>query len=204
MTHALKTGNGIRWDLLRDVIFLKIANWITPLTHDYSGWERKNRILRKCGLSIGENVAIDRGFFFLHGHGNNITIGDYSAIGLNCKMYSFNSVSIGGFCMFASDVTLSNGFHDADSLEPSSTPLVIGDGCWVGTGAKIVAKDPKGLTIGSHAVIGAGSLVINDVPPLAIVAGVPAKVLRYRELPDKVWHLGNTWFNPRALEVVKE
>jgi len=54
--------------------------------------------------------------------------------------------------------------------------LVIGDDVWIGFGAKVLGE----VSIGSGAVIGAGSLVIRDVEPYAVVAGVPAKTLRYR------------------------
>ena len=69
-------------------------------------------------------------------------------------------------------------------------------------GAKIVGAT---LDIGNNAVISARELVISDVPPNAIVAGVPAKVVGYRTWPDKVWHLGDTWFCPRTFkEVINE
>lgn len=52
--------------------------------------------------------------------------------------------------------------------------------------------------------IAAGAVVINDVPTRAIVAGVPAKVIGYRELPEKVWHLGDIWFSPFTFELIEE
>ena len=56
---------------------------------------------------------------------------------------------------------------------PSVAPVVIGDRVWVGTRAIIL----KGVTIGDGAVVAAGAVVNKDVPPHAVVAGIPAKVV---------------------------
>lgn len=46
--------------------------------------------------------------------------------------------------------------------------------------------------------------MINDIPDNAIAVGVPAKVIKYRELPEKVWHIGNDYFCPKTFQIVKE
>ena len=61
-------------------------------------------------------------------------------------------------------------------------PVTIGHDCWIGSGARIMG----GVSIGTGAVVAAGAVVTHDVPPYAIVAGVPAKVLRYRFEPETV------------------
>ena len=63
---------------------------------------------------------------------------------------------------------IDQGYYDA--------PIVVEDDVWIGFGAIILA----GVTIGRGAIIGAGSVVNKDVPPYAIVGGVPAKVLKMR------------------------
>lgn len=180
-----------------------IANLLTPSTHNYKKWDDKNCFLRKAGINIGKNVAIDRGFFCLDSCEENIKIDDYSAIGINTKIWAFNKVYIGKFCMFAGEVNISNGGHDTTTLEPYSSEIQIGNGAWIGHRVTIVSKQ-AGLTIGNNAIVGAGSLILNDVPENAIVAGVPARVIRYRELPEKVWHIGNEYFCPKTFQIVKE
>ena len=54
----------------------------------------------------------------------------------------------------------------------------IGNNVWIGMNATIM----KGVVIGDYAIVGASALVTKDVPPYAIVAGIPAKVVKYRSL----------------------
>ena len=70
----------------------------------------------------------------------------------------------------------------------SKGPIVINDDVWLGTNALILS----GIEIGQGAVIAAGAVVTNDIPPYAIAAGVPAKVIKYRfnqEMIDKLLQL---------------
>ena len=60
------------------------------------------------------------------------------------------------------------------------SPVRIGHDCWIGTNAIVMG----GVSIGTGAVVAAGAVVTHDVPPFAIVAGVPARVLRYRFDPE--------------------
>jgi maltose O-acetyltransferase len=68
-----------------------------------------------------------------------------------------------------------------DPLFPATyKPIVIGDYAWIGMRATILG----GVTIGEGAVVMAGATVTRDVPPYAVVGGVPARVIRYRELQN--------------------
>jgi len=177
-----------------------IAEWLTPSSHVPWRWEFKNKFIRKLGVTLGRRVVIDNGFECLMG-GGQLIIEDWAAIGTNVHFYNFSDIRIGKFSMLAGEVLIANGGHDKDSFVPFSGPITIGHGVWIGTGAKIVGAN---VSIGNNAIIGAGALVIRDVPPCAIVAGVPAKVIGYRNLPEKVWHVGNTWFSPHTFELIED
>ena len=71
-----------------------------------------------------------------------------------------------------------SGFYPCNELyfEKKEESTIIGNDVWIG--AKAIIR--SGVTIGDGAVIGAGAVVTKDVPPYAIVAGVPAKIIRYR------------------------
>ena len=64
----------------------------------------------------------------------------------------------------------------SDIYASEPRPVHIGKNVWIGMNATIM----KGVTIGEYAIIGAGAIVTKDVPPYAIVAGVPAKIIKYR------------------------
>ena len=181
-------------------IIKAIADIFTPSAPHYQGWERKNFWLRFAGLNISKvGVAIGSGFQCIDGHEENIRIDRHVAIGHNVRLWNFGEVHIGQFCMIAAGVTVSNGWHDKSTFVPASGPTTIGPGCWIGVNATIVGS----VSIGENAIIGAGALVNKDVPPNSIVAGVPAKIIGTRQLPDRVWHLGDIYFCPHDFEILQ-
>lgn len=178
-------------------MLFKISELLVIFGHNRLLLNIRNVILNFIGLKIEKGAGIDRGFDCLHF--NNILIGEGTIIGINNHFWNYDSINIGMYCMFSSDITLINGSHDINTFKPESRPLTIGHGCWIGHGVKII----KGVTIGNNVIIGGGSVVIDDIPDNAIAVGVPAKVIKYRELPDKVWHLGNEYFCPRTFELIQ-
>lgn len=119
------------------------------------------------------------------------SVGKYSSIGRNSKV---THSDIGSFCAISWDTTINAVSHPVDGLTISAFPYVprvgnfvkepeqriarvkIGNDVWVGTHVVIM----PGIRIGNGAIIGAGSIVTKDVPDYAIVAGVPAKIIKYR------------------------
>lgn len=93
-------------------------------------------------------------------------------------------MTIGKHCAIASNAiiyTQTNADMLKDGTPVSLQPVhyaqvVIGDGCWLGAGVRIL----PGITIGQGAHIGAGAVIICDIPPKAIAAGVPAQILKTR------------------------
>jgi acetyltransferase-like isoleucine patch superfamily enzyme len=158
----------------------------------------KNRLLRRAGLTLGENVVIMPRFQSIVSMAQYIELADYVAVGSDVKIWSFNTVRIGRFSVIGSGVTLVAGGHDADTLQPTSAPIVIGNGCWIGLGTRILA----GVTVGDNALIQPGSLVSRDVPAGAIVEGVPARVVGQREIPEKAFWWGNIGFNTTHFQPV--
>lgn len=117
-------------------------------------------------VTIGEHCLINHNNLIQAGKSaaGSITIGNYVHTGTNVVMLGFNH----GF--YTREIpTKEQDYMDA--------PIVIGDDVWIGSGSIILA----GVTIGKGAIIAAGAVVNKDVPEYAIVGGVPAKVLKYRD-----------------------
>ena len=131
-------------------------------------------IMARCG----KNVNIRRGAEFSPEveMGNSSGIGSYSQV--NGKTIIGNDVMMGRECIIninnhiIDDITIP---MNQQGIAPGK-PVIIEDDVWIG--ARVIILN--GVRIGTGAVIGAGAVVTKDVPPYAVVGGVPAKVIRYR------------------------
>lgn len=139
-------------------------------------------VCRPIFPSCGAGVNIESGAYF--GRGDTISIGDYSGIGRNSRIYQ--CTTIGANVMMGTDVLIITDNHEFASTEILMTqqghrsiePVKIGDDVWIGSRAIIL----PGVSIGSGVIIGAGAVVTKDVPDWAIVAGNPANIIRYRKV----------------------
>ena len=164
------------------IIYYLFAKHLPHKTMFYSlGLYRiRNFVCRRFIKSMGKEVNIGRGAYI--GSGDNLEIGDFSGIGENCKI---NNISIGKFVMMGEEVYIYANNHNFKSIkEPMMNQgmseirnLIIEDDVWIGSRVIIL---PSVNIIRNGAIIGAGSIVTKDVPAYAIVAGNPAKVIRFR------------------------
>lgn len=156
----------------------------------------KYRRFLKKGCSIGENIEIvnskvgSNSRYAYHASVRNCEVGEYTSIGRYSKI---NNATIGKYCSISWDVTIGATNHPTDNISTHAFPYVkrigfveqdnqhiiktqVGNDVWVGCNSVIL----PGVTVGDGAVIAAGSVVTKDVPDYAIVAGVPAKIVRFR------------------------
>ena len=106
-----------------------------------------------------------------------ISIGDCGLVSPGVRMISANHICVGHSCMFARNVSIADSdWHDVyDRVAMGAhKPVTIHDNVWVGESAIIC----KGVTIGENSVVGAGSVVVRDIPSNSIAAGNPAQVVK--------------------------
>jgi acetyltransferase-like isoleucine patch superfamily enzyme len=89
-----------------------------------------------------------------------------------------------------------NGGHRVEDLQPFSGPQKIGRGCWLGMASRIVGP----IVVGDAVVVGAGSVVVDDLPFGCVAAGAPARVIRQRQLSPRQWHFRNVYFQTDTFE----
>lgn len=133
-----------------------------------------------CGkVSVGERTFINSGTKIISI--NNISIGSDVTIAWDCTLYDHNSHSL-DWRHRAEDIRQQGeDYHSGVSFVKNknwstvkSRPILIKDKAWIGFGCIILG----GVTIGEGAVVGAGSVVREDVPPWSVVCGNPAVVVR--------------------------
>lgn len=135
------------------MIYYRIAHKLYIKKHYF--WARwiSQRAVRKTGIEIHPGAQIGRGFFIDHGQG--VTIGETTVIGDNVTLYQ--GVTLGG-----------------TGKEQGKRHPTIGNNVMISTGAKVLGS----FTIGDNSKIGAGSVVLEEVPPNSTVVGVPGRVVK--------------------------
>ena len=197
---------------------------LLSLTIDGSRDFRNKRRFKKAtidnGCSINYKTQINKNSRVLKNSIlNNVFLDSYSYIGRNSLI---QNTTIGKFCSIANDVMIGLGSHPTDLF--STSPLfyrkrntfkidfasenldfeeyaetIIENDVWIGARATVL----DGVKIQNGAIVAAGALVTSDVPPYAIVGGVPAKIIRYRFEKSKIeFLLKSKWWN-NELEVIK-
>jgi acetyltransferase-like isoleucine patch superfamily enzyme len=127
------------------------------------------------GTVEAENCAFFSGVRLECWPGARIAIGNGTYLNRNTEVVAAQSVTIGRDCKIARDVIIMDtDQHEIPGTDMKAKPVHIGDHVWIGSRAIVL----KGVTIGPGAVVAAGSVVTKDVPARAIVAGIPAKVVR--------------------------
>jgi maltose O-acetyltransferase len=143
--------------------------------------QMRTNILRLRSRGIGKEVYIRNSCKMINPQ--NLKIGNYVYINHHCEFGAKEKITIGHCVLigpYCSFLTSNHGYMDSETpmiaQKEFSQSITIGDDVWIGTRVTIL----PGVTIGRGAVIAANAVVTKDVEPYAIVAGVPAKHLKYR------------------------
>jgi acetyltransferase-like isoleucine patch superfamily enzyme len=144
--------------------------------------------LREGRLEIGAQTVFEAGVWITAPDQARVRIGSGCFLNLGVMVASMALVEIGDHCMFANGCFISDAAHRFDDPElpvpwqgfTTKGPTRVGDNVWCGAGVVITS----GVTVGRRSVIGANSVVTQDIPPYSIAAGAPARVIRSIPRPD--------------------
>ena len=158
--HFMKRGAFVRWPVQGNVL----------------------EAFREGRLEVGEHTLFEPGVWVTAPGDARIRIGSGCFFNLGVMIAAQELVEIGDHCMFANGCFITDGNHrfdDPDTPVPwqgftTKGPTRIGDNVWAGANVVITS----GVTIGKRCVIGANSVVTQDLPDFTIAGGVPAKPIR--------------------------
>jgi acetyltransferase-like isoleucine patch superfamily enzyme len=166
-----------------------------PLTSVIIG---SKKIQVKAGFSAHGPVwieAISR--YDGHRYEAEIKIGQRFRASDGIHITAIDSITIGDDCLFGSNVYVADHAHGDYRSSLQSTPdsipaarrltktgaVVIGSNCWIGDNCVVLG----GVTIGAGSIVAANSVVLSDVPPMAVVAGAPARVVKIYQPEFQKW-----------------
>lgn len=135
------------------IIRYRIAHWLYLRKRYFLARWYSQRTVRKTGIEIHPGATIGKGLFIDHGHG--VVIGETAIIGDNVTLYQ--GVTLGG-----------------TGKEHGKRHPTVGNNVMISVGAKVLGS----FTIGENSKIGAGSVVLQEVPPNSTVVGVPGRVVK--------------------------
>jgi len=136
-------------------------------------------------VTLGDKVQIYGNTFIETGRNGSIRIGENTHVQPGCHIHAYiGGIRIGkkveiapGCALYCYDHGVEAGIPIMDQPLVSKGDIVIGDGAWLGRNVTVL----QNVTIGEGAVVAAGAVVTRDIPPNAIAAGIPAKVIKYRD-----------------------
>ena len=131
----------------------RVAHWLYEHKHYFLARWYSQRTVRKTGIEIHPGATIGKGLFI--DHGNGVIIGETAIIGDNVTLYQ--GVTLGG-----------------TGKEQGKRHPTIGNNVMISAGAKVLGS----FTVGENSKIGAGSVVLSEVPPNCTVVGVPGRVVK--------------------------
>lgn len=158
--HAARCGAFFRWPLYGEVL----------------------EMLKEERLTVGKDTLFEPGVWITAAPSARITIGSGTFLNLGVMVAAQADVTIGDHCMFANGCLITDADHRFDDLTKPITwqgfqskgPTRIGDNVWCGANVVITS----GVTIGERCVVGANSVVTEDLPPRSVAVGAPARVVR--------------------------
>lgn len=165
-------------------VVLRVPGWLILQLRRLSRYIRM-RLLLPLFRSHGSNVRFDPDGLYSFG---TISLGSDVSLGLRpLLMAAESTIRIGSKVMFGPYVSILAGNHNTAQLgkamfdvrekrKEDDADVIIEDDVWIGSHATIL----KGVTVGRGGIVGAGAVVTKDVPPYAIVAGSPARLVKFR------------------------
>ncbi|MDO4270358.1 MAG: sugar O-acetyltransferase [Eubacteriales bacterium] len=187
MTELEKLDTGLEYCFFDEEVVARKENALRLCKRfnaiDESDYEAQLTAIKELFGSTGKNVYLQPNFHC--DYGKNIHVGEDFLTNYNVTILDIAPVHIGDFCMIGPNTLITTVGHP---LTPAGRqaklacgkPVTIGDNVWIGGNCTIL----PGVTIGSDVVVAAGAVVTKDVPDHCVVAGVPAKIIKWLKVAE--------------------
>lgn len=180
----------------RYALLLWRFSWRRLLTRAGRRWRTDGMLFlgRRLEIQINRRAEVRFGRFVWIGDGTKIRchegvveIGEKTVMGQECTISAYQRVRIGAECVIADRAMFIDFDHGVVEIERPirlqgiyKRDVLVGSNVWIGYGACVL----RGVSIGDNSIIGTNTVVTKDVPANAVVAGIPARVIRMREAPQ--------------------
>ncbi len=156
-----------------------------------SEMDKRSAMLKEMLAEVGEGCYIEPPFHSNFG-GHHVHFGNYVYANFNFTTVDDTHIYVGDYTMFGPNVTLATAGHPIlpelrEKAYQYNMPIHIGRNCWLGAGVCVM----PGVTIGDNTVIGAGSVVTNDIPANSVAYGTPCRVIREISEHDREYYFKN-------------
>lgn len=189
------------------MLHIRVLNWINSklfqvfYSHLFGAFGRKSRVISPVAIEGPENIYLARDVFvaaysclaampLADSSTCELIIGDGCKIGRFNHIYATNRIVIERCVLTANNVYISDNLHGYANPEIpilaqpiiQKSSVIIGEGSWLGHNVCVI-----GARIGRHCVVGANSVVTQDVPDFSVVVGAPAKIIKRFDEHANLW-----------------
>ncbi len=181
MTEKEKMLSGIKYNAL-DPDLITELNIVKERLQQYNqipptNLKERDKLIRQILGKTGDVIFINQPFYC--DYGKHIEVGERFFANFNLTILDEAMVHIGKDCFIGPNVSIYTACHSTNPIERNSRqewaePITIGDNCWLGGNVTIL----PGVTIGDNVTIGAGSVVVKDIPSNCIAVGNPCKKIK--------------------------
>jgi len=177
-----------------------LGRWLRRRLLTAAGWRWRTDgpvfFGRGLELQVARGARIELGRFVWVGdgtkircHEGSVEIGAKTVLGQECTISAYRRVRIGEECVIADRAMFIDFDHGVVEVERPiraqgiyTREVEVGSNVWIGYGACIL----RGVRVGDNSIVGTNSVVTKDVPANAVVAGIPARIIRMRDAPEQL------------------
>lgn len=159
-----------------------LLSWFARNLPGFFGFTTRYLVYKILFKKLSSFCFIQPNVYFSHCH--NISCGKNFIVNSNSYFHGLGQIEIGDYVLIGPNAVISSGQHQyIDPFTPvmfqkiKPKKIIIGDNVWIGANVVIM----PGVTVAKGTIVGAGAIVTKSTEPYSVVAGVPAKVIKYRK-----------------------